>query len=548
MTVVGDIATRGRAGGRRGWAAATTVGDLFATAAAAFPASDVVFPHERDTYAGLARRVDALARSLRALGVGGGDQVGTLMVPGLDLVAALGAIAQLGAVAVPINARFKHQELAHVIPDSDMRVLLLSAPVPGHADHPALVRAALELTDAPELKHIVLMEDAPEPQPGVMARATFDALGETVDPADLDRLQERVRLRDLAIIMYTSGTEAHPKGCLLTHEALVRTALGIAHTRFRLTAEDRMWMPLPLFHCGGIVLLFACLVAGTSYVHAGFFDPAVALEQLEDERITIAHPAFETIWLAVLNHPNFAKADLSRVRIVLAVGVPERLRGMHERLPHAMPYCSFGATEACSHLALSVPDDPLEPRFTTGGHPLPGMEIRIVDPDTGADLPSDVEGEVLYRGPDLFSGYHKSPELNAECFDEDGWFHSKDVGTLDADGRLTFRSRLKDMLKVGGENVAAAEIENVIAEHPAVQIVQVVSAPDERYVEVPAAFVQLNPGATATAQDIVDQCAGRIASFKVPRHVRFVDDWPMSGTKIRKVALRERIRDELAAQ
>jgi fatty-acyl-CoA synthase len=554
--IIGDVRTTGRAGGRRGWAVSTTVGDLYDQTAEAFGSGDLVFPGERCTYAELADRADALARSLRGLGVGAGDNVGILLVPGLDNVAAIGAIAKLGAVSVPINARFKERELAHVIADADLVVLLVSPTVPGLADYPGLVRAALpglagqagtelSLAEAPLLRTLVLME--PGDEPSFLSRAHFDAHAAAVPPAEIDTLQERVRLRDTAIIMYTSGTEANPKGCLLSHEALVRTGLNIAHTRFALTPADRLWNPLPMFHCGGIVLLMASLSAGTSYIHAGFFDPGVALDQLEQERCTIAHPAFETIWLAVLSHPRFAEADLSAVRIVLAVGVPERLRAMHETLPHAVPFCSFGSTEACSHLALSTPEDDLDHRFTTGGHPLPGMEVRIVDPETGEDLPPDVEGEVLYRGPDLFDGYYKSPELNARCFDADGWFHSRDVGVLDDDGRLTFRSRLKDMLKVGGENVGAAEIENVIAEHPAVLIVQVVAAPDARYVEVPAAFVQLKAGAECTEDEIVQRCIGQIANFKVPRYVRLVGEWPMSGTKIRKVALREQIAAELEA-
>ena len=540
--------------GRRAYAIAATVGDLFDHVSQQFGDGELVFPGERCTYAQLGERVEALARSLRALDVGPGDPVGLLLVPGLDNVAAFGAIAKLGAVAVPINTRFKVREIEHVLGDADLRVVLVSPPVPGHADYPGMLRAALpglaragtttlELPEAPALRSLVLMGEGSEP--GCIERSAFDALGRVVAPRQIDALAERVRVRSTAIIMYTSGTEANPKGCLLSHEALVRTALSVARTRFELRSDDRMWNPLPLFHCGGIVLFMTCFTAGTSFIHAGFFDPGVAIEQLVQERCTVAHPAFETIWLAVLNHPRFAESDLSGIRLALTVGVPERMRGMHERLPSAAPFCSFGATEASSHLALTMPDDDLEHRLFTGGNPLPGMEVRIVDPDSGEDLPADVEGEVLYRGPGLFDGYHNAPELNAECFDDAGWFHSKDVGVLDEGGRLTFRSRLKDMLKVGGENVGAAEIESVIAQHPGVEIVQVVSAPDARYVEVAAAFVQRKAGSPCTEQEIVRWCIGKIANFKVPRYVRFLDEWPLSGTKIRKADLRALIAEEL---
>jgi fatty-acyl-CoA synthase len=234
------------------------------------------------------------------------------------------------------------------------------------------------------------------------------------------------------------------------------------------------------------------------------------------------------------------------VRAVLNVGVPERLRLMQKELPHAKLFSSFGSTEASSHLALTRPDDDPDFAFTTGGHPMPGMQVRVVDPDTGDDLQPNTEGEVLYRGSSLFDGYQNAPELTAQCIDEDGWFHSKDIGVLDPDGRLTFKSRLKDMLKVGGENVGAAEIEGLIAEHPAVQLVQVVSAPDAKYSEVAAAFVQLKAGASCEEAEIVRWCIGKIASFKVPRYARFVEEWPMSGTKIRKTELRDRIAAELA--
>src|SRR5690606_2184422 len=182
-----------------------------------------------------------------------------------------------------------------------------------------------------------------------------------------------------------------------------------------------------------------------------------------------------------------------------------------------------------------------EVRVTTGGHPMPGMEVRVVDPETGEDLPPGAEGELLFRGPNAFDGYFRDPELTREVFDEEGWFHSGDVVRRDEDGRITFVSRLKDMLKVGGENVSAAEVEGLLITHPAVKLAQVVAAPDEYYVEVPAAFIELKPGQEATEEELIHFCLGKIATYRVPRYVRFVTEWPMSGTKIKKVDLRARI-------
>jgi fatty-acyl-CoA synthase len=294
-----------------------------------------------------------------------------------------------------------------------------------------------------------------------------------------------------------------------------------------------------------ILPLMGCLAAGSTYVGVDRFDPEAALRQLEEERCTVAFPSFETIWLAVLSHPRFEQTDLSRLRLINNVGVPERLEAMQKRVPWATQISAYGATEGGGVIAFNEPDDPPEKRFTTQGRPFPGIEVRIVDPETGADLPPGERGEIVYRGYSTFEGYYKDPEQTAAAVDERSWFHSGDLGTLDEHGRVAYQGRLKDMLKVGGENVAAAEIEGFLARHEAVEIVQVVGAPDARYVEVPAAFVQLKEGAEASERELVDYCVGQISTFKVPRYVRFVGDWPMSGTKIQKYKLRERIAAEL---
>jgi fatty-acyl-CoA synthase len=220
---------------------------------------------------------------------------------------------------------------------------------------------------------------------------------------------------------------------------------------------------------------------------------------------------------------------------------------MQEQLASAPQVSGFGATEACGFLTLGITDEPLDARVNTTGLPLEGMELRVVDVETERDAAPGQLGEIRYRGYARFDGYYKDPERTAEVIDADGWFHSGDMGTLDEAGRLTYVTRLKDMLKVGGENVAAAEIEGFLLTHPAVLMAQVVSAPDARYVEVPAAFVIPKPGATVTEAELIDHCLGRIATFKVPRYVRFVTEYPMSGTKVKKVELRAAIAAELAA-
>jgi fatty-acyl-CoA synthase len=539
---------------RRRWITATTLGDLLDRRAAEHPdRAAVVFPEEAVTFAGLAGRADWFARGLAALGIGRGDTVGFLLGEEVDALACLFGAAKIGALPVPVNARFKGFELTQVLGQSRMRVLVTRAPLPGAPDFPALLEQSfpeiaggdagnLALSAAPHLRHIVLLGD--HDRPGYLNSDGLQEAGRSVTARDLDDRARMVRVRDTAVVMYTSGTTASPKGAMLSHEAFTRFAGGLGD-RFSLTADDRIWTALPLYHIGGIAFAVASIHAGATYAHAGFFRPDTALAHLEAQRATVALAAFETIWLAVLDQPDYDRRDLSSVRIVMAVGVAERLRQMASRMPHATQVSCFGGTEACSFLSLNELTDTLEKRVTTGGLPMPGMETRVVDPVTGIDLPPGTEGELLFRGSNAFDGYLYDPEQTARCIDEQGWFHTGDVATMDADGRVTFVSRLKDMLKVGGENVSAAEVEGYLIQHPAVGIAQVVAAPDGHYVEVPAAFIQLQLGATATEEEIIDFCRGRIATYRVPRYVRFVDEWPMSGTKIKKFELRERIADEL---
>ena len=541
--------------GQRSFIEVTTVGDLVDRAASRTSGDALVFPDVRVTYPELSAATARFARSLRGLGVGAGDKVGILMPNCLDFAIAFVAAAKLGAVTVPVNGRFKAHELSHVIEHADVKVMITAAgPVPA-TDYPGILSGvfpaaagqdaqALDLHDAPKLRQIV---DLGGTTPGFLTRAQLDAAGEDVSAEELETLQSRVRVRDPALLMYTSGTTARPKGCLLTHEAVVRHGANVAQSRFFLTAEDRYWDPLPLFHIGGIVPMLSCFSVGCAFVHAGYFDADVALSQLEDERCTVAYPAFETIWLGVLNHPRLAEADLSRLRIIQNIATPERLIYMQERMPWIAEVSSYGATECSSNLTLPLPDDPYEARMHTLGHPLPGLEIKIVDPETRLERPTGEVGELAFRGYSRFESYYKDPELTASVTDADGWFYTGDLGKLDDAGRLIYSGRLKDMLKVGGENVAAIEVEDFLSRHPAVDIAQVVGAPDARYAEVPAAFIQLKPGVAAEELEMIEFCVGQIATFKVPRYVRFVTEWPMSGTKIQKFVLREQITAELEA-
>ena len=539
----------------RQWVEVTTFGDLLVRAAARHPDSDaVVFAEVRHTFASLLEASERVARSLLGLGVRPGDHVGILMPNCMDFVEVMFGAALIGAPVVPINARFKGRELSYVARDADLRLLVTSDIIDAHTDYveilhgclPGLVEAPhsddLHLEAAPALRSVVLLGTSSPA--GMIDRAGFEAAAEGVEPDSVHLARSRVALRDIAMMMYTSGTTAEPKGCPMTHEQLVRTA-SVGCERFELTATDVFWDPLPLFHMSSILPLIGCVEAGAAYVTLTHFDPATAISQLRDEGATICFSTFPTVTTAMLNHPDWDPAAMSSIRLMNNVASPAALEEIHGLLPNIAHMNAYGLTECGGVVAFTAPDDPPGVRSTTSGRPFRGIEVQIRDLESGEEVAVWERGEIWCRGYNVFEGYYNDPVKTSECFDDDGWFNTGDIGRMDADGRIGYLGRAKDMLKVGGENVAAVEIESYLQTHEAVAIAQVVGIPDERYVEVPAAFVELMPGADLLESDLVAFCKGNIASFKVPRHVRFVQEWPISATKIQKFRLREQLCDEL---
>ncbi len=357
------------------WIQVTTIGDLVDRQAERSDRDAVVFPDARVTYPQLSELTDRLAASLIGLGVGPGDKVGILMPNNLDYVAALIAIPKIGAVAVPINGRFKVHECAHVVSHSDAKVLLTGAD-PNGTDYPALIgevfpelgthdaHTDLELAAAPELRRVVDLSGA---APGFLTRPELAQAGASIGTNAVKTLQSRVKVRDIALLMYTSGTTARPKGCMLTHEALTRQGEKVARTRLFLSDEDAFWDPLPLFHCGGIVPLYGCISVGAKYCHAGFFEPGQALRTIAQEHCTVIYPTFETIWWGVLNHPDFASTDLSHVRLAQTVVTPELMTQFEERMPWTRYVTSYGSTEGATNLTMGLQDAPFEERAYTLG-------------------------------------------------------------------------------------------------------------------------------------------------------------------------------------
>lgn len=532
-----------------------TLPDLLVRAANRDPGGDcVVFPEGRVSFAEQYKRCIQAARSLAALGVQAGDHVGILMSNCQEFVDLLIGSQLLGAWAVPINARYKAKELAYVISNAELKVLVTTDRVVEHVDFVALLNEAfpelpqqadprnLTIAQAPDLRSVVLIGD--RVPPGMVGEQEFAELAEQVDAAHVEAARARLSIRDVAMMMYTSGTTAMPKGCPISHEGLVRPAVESGRTRFFLEPSDRMWDPLPMFHMSFVLPLIACIDAGAALLTMEYFDATESIEYMERERATINFASFPTITEAILNHPDYDDSRM-HIRIVNNVGPPEMLESMQARMPGAVQISAYGMTECGGVISFGDVNDTLEKRSSTSGRPFRGIDVQIRHVETDEILGPDQSGEILVKGYCLFEGYYKDDAKNAEAWTDDGWFRTGDICSVDSDGRITYEGRVKDMLKVGGENVAAAEIEGFLSQHDAVMLAQVVSAPDSKYMEVPAAFVQLTPGATATEDEIIDFCRGTVASFKVPRYVRFVTEWPMSATKIQKVRLRELIAQEL---
>ncbi len=534
-------------------------GRLLRRAAALWPLREaVIFPDRSENFAGLHERAMLRARQLLALGVQPGEHVGVLLGTSPEFLEVMFGIAYAGAVIVPINARYRGEEISYLAENADLVgivstgqvadglnfVLRLGEGLPGIGE--CRDARALTLAGAPRLRNVLILGEGAAP--GMLSEADIATDAAALADAAVTARIEAVGDDDPAVILYTSGTTSRPKGCVLSGRAIIGNGRSLAQS-YRMSAQDRFWSPLPMFHIAATLPICACLDVGAAYVTLGYFDAGVALRQLQDARVTVAYPCFVTIIGDLLDHPDFSRTDLGAVRVMnsnLAMQPP----GFAARLQQAMPRCvqvgTYGMSEACGTVSTSPLDSPEALRISRLGSPLPGQEVRILDPDTGAELPPGRHGEVVVRGPNLMSGYYRDPEKTAQTL-RDGWLHTGDIGSLDEHGTIMFHSRLKDMLKVGGENVAAAEIETLLQQHPGVKLAQVVGVADPRLVEVPAAFIERAPGVAVTDEELLQWCRGKIASFKIPRHVRFVQSWPMSTSKIQKFSLRKELEAELAS-
>ena len=529
----------------------STLGRLLLQRAASDPDRiGVAYPDVELTFGQLLDRSRALAKALTAAEVGAGARVGVFLPNCLEYIELVFAASLVGAQLVPINARFKRNELAYVLDRSGVSVLFTTSEAADHVDFPGLVLDALpgladadpdqdlKLETAPALRRVVIIGSTPRSP--MTPLDDFVAAGAGVRDDELDAAERACDTDDVAMVLYTSGTAASPKGCELTHFAIISAWWAYAEA-VGLSRDTPLWAPCPMFHVGGIGPLTSAVATGATFISAPRFDATAALEQLIEQGAVHLFPAFPAFTLGILRTPAYDPTRLAGVRTVLNVAPPETEEVIQALLPDtAVLLNDFGMTEAAGMVTFTPVSDPARLRFHTNGLPFPGLELRIVGAD-GAVLPPDTAGEIQFRGPNAMRGYLGDPEATAATIIEGGWVRTGDRGRLDDTGHLIFVGRIKEMLKVGGENVAPAEVEALLSTHPAVAMAQVVGRPDDKYGEVPVAFVELLPGANASADDLIAFCRGKVANFKVPREVRFVMEWPMSATKIQKFRLKAQL-------
>jgi fatty-acyl-CoA synthase len=526
-----------------------TVGDLLDRNAERYPEKQAVVCEKfRFTYGELKAKVDLVGRGLLGVGVKKGDHVAILMDNRPEWLLVCLAVAKLGAVLVPINIRYRLHELAYLLSHARPSVLILIDRFHQADFIEMLFELDPKLRNSPKgavipekfksLRHIFCLSE--REYPGMKRWKEILDRAEEVPPAGLAAAQERVTPEDIIYILYTSGTTAMPKGAMLTHSNICKHGENIA-ARMHATPQDRFWIPIPLFFSFACAnALMTALNAGATLVLQPFFDPEEAMALIERERCTILY-ANPSIYLPLLDHPRRKGFDLSSLRSGIAMGTPQNLRRVVEELGVAQINSGYGLTETSAICTMTDCQDPLEFRVQTFGRSFPGVEVVIKDPDSEKRLLPLEEGEIRVRGYNVTRGYYDDPEKTAASFDGEGFFRTGDIGSLTPEGYLQFKGRYKDMLKTSGINVSAVEVESFLEAYPGVQEVQLCGIPDAVKDEVGVAFVKLSPGAAVKEEDLFLHCKQNIASYKIPKFIRFVDDFPRTGSgKVKKFELRDR--------
>ena len=502
------------------------------------------------TYTQFRRDVDEFARALVAMGVKAGTHVAVWASNVPQWYIAFWATVKLGAVLVTVNTAYKIHEAEYLLKQSDTHTLIMTEGAKDTRYGDIIAQLCPELSQKkpgvplhsaklPFLRRVITVGFS---QAGCLTWEEALAFAEKVPVEEVWRMAARVTPHDVCNMQYTSGTTGFPKGVMLTHHNIVNNGKCIGD-RMDLSTADRMMIQVPMFHCFGMVLaMTASMTHGATLLPLPYFSPKPALACIHHEHITAFH-GVPTMFIALLEHPDFPKTDFSHMRTGIMAGSPcpiSTMRDVVEKMHMTEITIVYGQTEASPGCTMSSTDDPIEVRVGTVGRPLPEIECKIVDPETGEDCPDNVTGEFLARGYNLMKGYYKMPKATASAIDPEGWLHTGDLACRTPDGNFRITGRLKDMIIRGGENIYPKEIEEFIYTHPKVSDVQVIGVPDEQYGEEIMACIILKEGEQMTPDEMKAYIAANMARHKVPRYVEFVSSFPMNAAgKILKYQMRQ---------
>ncbi len=545
------------------WVEGLTIGQVLRETARRHPDGDAyVFCQldERRTWCEVDHDVDLVARGLLALGFRPGDHFGVWATNVPSWVLLQYATARIGVVLVTINPAYRAHELTYALRQSDVRglalvdkfkssdyVAILNESFPELAtEQPGLISSRT----FPKLRTIISLRG--QRPPGMLSWEDLLAHADETPPEKLAAIERSLRPTDPINIQYTSGTTGHPKGATLSHRNILLNAYyaGVCQ---RLSHRDRICLPVPLYHCFGCVLGTLCaLVHGAAMIFpAEGFDAGATLRAIEQERATTLY-GVPTMFIAQLEHPDYPQRDLSSLRTGIMAGSPcpiELMKRVTQEMGAREITIGYGQTEASPLITQTRTDDPIELRVGSVGRPLPGVEAKVVDPQTGQDLGDNQPGEICGRGHGVMLGYYNMPEKTAEVIDAEGWLHTGDLGMRMPNGYYRITGRLRDLIIRGGENIYPREIEERLYAHPAVEEVQVVGVPDRKFGEEVLAWVKLRAGHSATEEELRQFCREGLAHFKVPHYWKFVDSFPTTVTgKIQKFKIREQAIEELGLQ
>lgn len=536
-----------------------SIGVHFDKAVMRWPHAEALVVHHQNirwTYSELQRQVDAVAAGLLALGLEAGDRVGIWSPNNAEWVVTQFATAKAGVILVNINPAYRLAELEYALNKVACKGLITAAAFKT-SDYVGMLRdlapeldqcqpGDLQAAKLPDLRTVICID---ETAPAGMLRFADVAgrAGET-ERQRIDQLTDMLQFDDPINIQFTSGTTGSPKGATLTHHNILNNGFFVGEA-MRLTERDRLCIPVPLYHCFGMVLgNLACVTHGAAMIFPSeAFEPLAVLETVEAERCTALH-GVPTMFIAALDHPDFERYDLSSLRTGIMAGAPcpiEVMKRVNQSMHMEQVTIAYGMTETSPVSFQSAVDDPLERRVSTVGRIQPHVEVKIVDAD-GRVVPPGVPGELLTRGYCVMQGYWNDAERTAEAINTAGWMHTGDLATIDEDGYCNIVGRIKDMVIRGGENLYPREIEEYLYRHPHIQDVQVFGVPDSRYGEELCAWILLRENVEATPEDIKEFCRGQIAHYKIPRYIKFVTAFPMTVTgKMQKFVMREQMVSEL---